>query len=518
LLPTQWHLGSFYNDSEQLGGRTSSPITHGFDHMNATVEVAPTATTNCECKEEWYAGCDFGHDGGPSHCGGHGNPGGGPPLKPGCCFNYWWEDADSAHGVTNLTNPSPDNDANDYLATALVAFIETQAKVTQPFMAQISFHNCHIPFIGTPPERARCNATESCNGPLPGAAGYSSAELDFYACMNEFDEGVGTIIAALKRLGYYDNTMIWLTTDNGPEVNCGPEGRCGGTDTIPPGTLHRPASRGPGSAGPLRGRKRDVWEGGHRVPGIISWPAVAKGPARESWHPVVTMDFMATVLDVLGLQRPASQSTWAFDGVSLLPILKGETPAERGIGWMYMTPTASPREGYAYRWNQWKLAVGGISCDPEGATFNCSAPQLYNMEEDKEENHDLSLKEPAIFEVRALHFPLSHSFPHTNLKSPCAEQAVTEAIIEHVLNLEAEAISEGDPPQRQGHENDPTSRAETLAKGSPPRPGIFAGYAQKRVATVRSSKLTVAGSHSSLHNNRYRVFGRPKLCCKKLHE
>ena len=121
----QWHLGSFYNDSEQLGGRTSSPITHGFDHMNATVEVAPTATTNCECKEEWYAGCDFGHDGGPSHCGGHGNPGGGPPLKPGCCFNYWWEDADSAHGVTNLTNPSPDNDANDYLATALVAFIET---------------------------------------------------------------------------------------------------------------------------------------------------------------------------------------------------------------------------------------------------------------------------------------------------------------------------------------------------------------------------------------------------------
>ena len=110
--------------------------------MNATVEVAPTATTNCECTEEWYAGCDFGHDGGPTHCGGHGNPGGGAPLKPGCCFNYWWEDADSAHGVTNLTNPSPDNDANDYLAAGLVAFIETQAKAQQPFMAQISFHNC----------------------------------------------------------------------------------------------------------------------------------------------------------------------------------------------------------------------------------------------------------------------------------------------------------------------------------------------------------------------------------------
>ena len=66
------------------------------------------------------------------------------------------------------------------------------------------------------------------------------------------------------------------------------------------------------------------------------------------------------------------------------------------------------------------------------------------------------------------------------------KEAVTEAIIEHVLNLEAEAISEGDPPQQQGHENDPTSRADTLAKDSPPRPGIFAGYAQVRLTSTFS--------------------------------
>lgn len=139
-------------------------------------------------------------------------------------------------------------------------------------------------------------------------------------------------MSALKSEGYYENTMIWFTTDNGPEVNCAPEGRCGGVHEIPPGTLHRPASKGPGSAGPLRGRKRDVWEGGHRVPGIISWPAVAKGPARESWAPVVTMDFMATILEVLDMKRPASQSDWAFDGISVLPILRDEAPEPRGIG------------------------------------------------------------------------------------------------------------------------------------------------------------------------------------------
>jgi hypothetical protein len=184
----RWHLGSFYKDSAALGGRLSSPLSHGFDHMNATVEVAPTATTNCECKEEWYEQCDFGHDGGPTHCGGKGNPGGGPPLKPGCCFNYWWGDDTAAHGVTNLTNASPDNDANDYLARALVDWIESRKG--SPFMAQVSIHNCHIPFIGTPTERARCNSTESCLSPSgadtsTGRAGgaYTSAELDFYACL-----------------------------------------------------------------------------------------------------------------------------------------------------------------------------------------------------------------------------------------------------------------------------------------------------------------------------------------------
>ena len=118
--------------------------------------------------------------------------------------------------------------------------------------------------------------------------------------------------------------MIWFTVDNGPEVNCKPEGRCGSgkTGRIPEGTLHRPACGGAGSAGPLRGRKRDVWEGGHRVPGIVSWPAVAAGGPRTTWGTVVTMDFHATVMEVLNVSRPAAQRDWHYDGVSILPILK----------------------------------------------------------------------------------------------------------------------------------------------------------------------------------------------------
>ncbi len=187
-------------------------------------------------------------------------------------------------------------------------------------------------------------------------------------------------------------------TTNHRRVNCVPEGRCGSgsSGVIPPGTVNRPACAGAGSAGVLRGRKRDVWEGGHRVPGIISWPAVVGATSRVSWDPAVTMDLHATVLDVLGVERPAAQRDWAYDGVSLMPILRGEAPAERGIGWMYYAPEPLASNGYAYRWGKWKLAVGGISCHAAQATFNCSKPQLYDMSTDIAENHDLALVFPDV--------------------------------------------------------------------------------------------------------------------------
>jgi hypothetical protein len=215
------------------------------------------------------------------------------------------------------------------------------------------------------------------------------------------------VIDSLKRLGYYENTMVWFTVDNGPEVNCQPEGRCGSNRTgkIPPGTLHRPASGGAGSAGPLRGRKRDVWEGGHRVPGIVSWPAVVKGDkGRVSWDTVTTMDFLATVMDVLHVDRPPAQRDWHFDGVSILPLLQGETPAPRGVGWMYQSPRKDAGNGYAFRYGKWKYVAGGISCNPGEATFDCHKPQLYDMSLDIAEDHDLASQEPEIFKAIAANF------------------------------------------------------------------------------------------------------------------
>jgi hypothetical protein len=57
-----------------------------------------------------------------------------------------------------------------------------------------------------------------------------------------------------------------------------------------------------------------IWEGGHRVPGVVSWPAVVRGPARESWATVITSDFLPTVMEVLNVERPPAQRSWAMDG------------------------------------------------------------------------------------------------------------------------------------------------------------------------------------------------------------
>lgn len=74
--------------------------------MNATIEVAPTRTTNCNCNKEWESQCEYGHNHKAVHCNGGIGPGGN-----NCCFNYWSEDNTAEHGVSNLTNFSGGDDS-----------------------------------------------------------------------------------------------------------------------------------------------------------------------------------------------------------------------------------------------------------------------------------------------------------------------------------------------------------------------------------------------------------------------
>lgn len=205
--------------------------------------------------------------------------------------------------------------------------------------------------------------------------------------MNELDASVGRVLDVLDEQGYYEKAMIWFTTDNGPEKNCD-DGLCDESHFL----------SGPGDAGQLRGRKRDIWEGGHRVPGIISWPSVVKGPARESWDLVITSDFLATVMEVLDVDRPKEQQDWGFDGVSAMPTLRGEARPDRGMGWLF-NGFPSHNKGYVY--GKWKYVSGSKSCKKA-----CQHELLYDLKADLGERNDLSEKYPDVLEAIRANFSI----------------------------------------------------------------------------------------------------------------
>ena len=307
----KWHLGSFYNDSEAYGGVTSSPLFHGFERMNATVEVAPTATANWQCDAGWNAsGVEFGHYGKPNHCAGGANPGG-PGLPDGCCFNYWTEDATAPHGVTNLTAPS-DADDSAYVASAFLDGFLGALAPEEPFAAQLSFHNCHIPFIGQPASRAACAASDACAAATGAArrAPTSRTRSSTSRVLSELDAAVGAVLDRLDALGLTRTRSSGSrrTTARG-ELRAA--GFCGdGHYAAAPGD--GPAARPSATCGRAATACRRSSRGHGRR---------RRRRARELGL-VVPAGFLATA-GTLGVDRPAAQRDWAFDGRSVLPILRG---------------------------------------------------------------------------------------------------------------------------------------------------------------------------------------------------
>jgi N-acetylgalactosamine-6-sulfatase len=191
--------------------------------------------------------------------------------------------------------------------------------------------------------------------------------------------------------------QIWFTTDNGPEINCKPDGICERADSDP----QRP-KEAPGSAGRLRGRKRDIFEGGHRVPGIVSYPPVIRQENAISWETVTTMDFLPTVMELLDVDRPPEQQSWAMDGRSILSLLENATgfrwedteDGPRSLGLGNHDPTINMDHGYGYRYGNWKYVEGSVSCTAP----SCRKAMLFDLEADLGERHDLSEVHPDVLE------------------------------------------------------------------------------------------------------------------------
>ncbi len=160
-----------------------------------------------------------------------------------------------------------------------VRFIEESEGA--PFFVYLSHKDPHQPFY--PSERF---AGTSAGGPYGDA-------------VSEFDWSVGEVRAALERLGIAGNTLVLVTSDNGPWYE--------------------------GSSGGLRGRKGQSYEGGFRVPLLAWWPGTVTG-GRSDGTPVMNIDFLPTFAALAGVGLPADR---AYDGRSLVPLLTGAEHALR---------------------------------------------------------------------------------------------------------------------------------------------------------------------------------------------
>jgi len=185
------------------------------------------------------------------------------------------------------------------------------------------------------------------------------------AMINLLDDQVGEIVERLKQLGIYKNTLIMFSSDNGPHKE-------GGAD---PDYFN--------SNGIFRGYKRDLYEGGIRVPMIAAWEGkIAPGTTTD--HPSAFWDLFPTVAALTGAEIPENT-----DGISFLPTLLGQE--EEQVKHDYLYWEFYERGGRkAIRKGDWKLVKYNIT-DPEKTTT-----ELYNIANDPGETDNLAREHPEI--------------------------------------------------------------------------------------------------------------------------
>jgi arylsulfatase A-like enzyme len=178
--------------------------------------------------------------------------------------------------------------------------------------------------------------------------------------VESMDAAVGIVLAKLKELDLEDNTIICFTSDNGGVAS---------GDSSPTSNL------------PLRGGKGRQWEGGIREPFYISAPGMTSAGSLSA-SPVSGIDWYPTLLELAGVPMPEGQDV---DGVSLVPLLGGESMAERSLFWHY--PHYGNQGGEPssiVTMGDWKL----IHYHEDGRD------ELYHLGQDVGEQNDLAAKQP----------------------------------------------------------------------------------------------------------------------------
>ncbi len=335
----KWHLGTLTTEVRDANRGRPGDATHfappwerGFDVAFSTESKVPTYDPLLRPK-------DF--DEHPGNLRLWWDPVGNPDDAIHYGTHYWNERGEKV--TENMHGPNA-----RVIMDRVLEFVEESNEREEPFFALVWFHEPHLPVV----------AGDRYREPFAHMDPYSQ---HYWGCIMAMDEQIGRLRGRLRELGAAENTMVWYTSDNGPEGN----------------------STHPGSAGKLRGRKRDLYEGGIRVPGIVEWPGTIK-PGQTDF-PAFTSDYLPTILDLLGLELKLDRE---LDGVSLMPVL--DNPAlerEQPMGFLFVNRIAWIGQRY-------KLV------DQRGKgrwTPPSDNLELYDLVADPSETTDLAAEKPDIY-------------------------------------------------------------------------------------------------------------------------
>ena len=270
-----------------------------------------------------------------------------PMKRPEKCDGRFWDALPAGEkGVPYRTSywnhqgekvtENLEGDDSRVIMDRVLPFIQKSKAADRPFFSVVWFHTPHLPCVASP-EYAKMYAN------------YPLQERNYYGCISAMDEQVGRLVEFLKKEGLYDNTILCFCSDNGPEL------------------------RTPGTTAGLRGKKRDLYEGGIRVPSFVVWPGQI--PAGRTNHIAATFDYLPSFADLLSLRKPAYQ----IDGESLKDFLESGTARQKPLVFLV------PKQGAVIE-QQYKLF------------YQAGKYELYDIENDPYEKNDISVQHPEVTE------------------------------------------------------------------------------------------------------------------------
>ena len=268
-------------------------------------------------------------------------------------------------GHTRKGAAAPEFEADQVLPTLTAKaeqFIHEQAKAAKegtPFFLYLPLNAPHTPIV-------------------PSQEWIGKSGISMYAdFVMQTDATVGRILDALKAEQIDSDTMVIMTSDNG----CSPQANF-------PELL----AKGHNPSHVFRGTKADIFDGGHRIPFIISWPNRVKAGSKTEQLTCLN-DLFATCADLLGDKLPANT---AEDSISFLPVLVGRSEKSGREDLIHHSVNGS----FAIRQGKWKLELcpdsGGWS-EPKPRTPASKAlpkVQLYDLSSDIGEKHNLQAENP----------------------------------------------------------------------------------------------------------------------------